>query len=172
MSCLRSFNLGILQATTFSGANVKTWNSSVGGDLYWTCDAPNLSRFNIEGFKNIDLYGVQLTGGIKTQTAAATGGGVVNDWGFQIYCEAANSLVSGSLQVAPNFWNVNVANVNSRKFQFTKTLSKIEFADPLKSLKYIEFQALQAEGFGAQTPGTIALEWDLNFTFFYKYEGE
>jgi hypothetical protein len=177
MSCLRSFNIGIIQATTFvaPAANVKTWTSSVGGELYWTMDTDigtTQSRFNIQGFKNIDLYGVQVLGGIKCQTAATTSHGVVNSWGFQLYCEAQNSLVNGTIQTSPNYWSLNNANANSRILQFTNTNPKIEFADPLKSLKYIDFNTLQAEGFGAETANQIALEWDLNFVFFYKYEGE
>jgi len=177
MDCLRSFNIAIIQNTTFvsPAATVKTWTSSVGGELYWSMDTDigtTKSRFNIEGFKNIDLYGVQLLGGIKCQSSAAIAGGVVNTWGFQLYCEAQNPLVSGSIQTAPNYWALNTGNANSRILQFTNTNPKIEFADPLKSLKYIEFNTLQAEGFGAQTANQIALEWDLNFVFFYKYEGE
>jgi len=139
MSCLRSFNIAITQATTFlaPAANVKTWLSAVGGELYWTMDtlvATTQSRFDIQGFKNIDLYGVQVLGGVKSQTSALTSHGVVNSWGFSLYCEAQNSLVNGTIQTAPNYWALNNANANSRVLTFTNTNPKIEFADPLKSV--------------------------------------
>jgi hypothetical protein len=173
MDCLRSFNIGILQTGTFTPATsiLSWWISSGTGDIYWTFDLPGSSKFLIQGFKNIDLYGIEMIGGVKSQTGTASNC-VVQQSGFQIYCDATNPLVSGSKQVSPDFWNINFDNVNSRKFQFTNTLSKIDFASPLKSLKSIEFLGLQAEGFGLQSPGTLSLEWDLNFVFYYKYEGE
>ena len=75
MECLRSFIVSIDQAGTFSGADVKTW--LLGGQEYWALEKYGFSSFEIQGYKNINIYGVDVIGQVQTQKAAALGGCVI-----------------------------------------------------------------------------------------------
>lgn len=170
MECLNSFTIGIRQQSTFSGADVKTW--LLGVQDYWAVDIIRTSTFNIQGFKNIDLYGIKMTGDVQTQVGAATGGVVVDDFGFDIYVDGSLPLISGAVDPGVNFWNLEVSNVGAKTFRLSRNQNEINFAAPIKSVKYFNFERLVAQGVAAQTAGTISLDYDLTFTFYYKYEGE
>ncbi len=175
MDCMKSFNISIIgnKNYTTSTSQLNYWVSSATGDIYWSLKSPELSRFTIQGFKNIDLYKIEVVGQIIGNSVfGSTGGAIVNDWGFQIYCDATTPLTSGLVQSSPNYWDLSISNTNSRKFTFTKTLNSISFPSPLQSLQYIEFQQLCADGIGAQGPNLIDLDFNLNFVFHYKYEDE
>ena len=175
MDCMKSFNISIIGNKNYTTANsqLNYWISSGTGDIYWSLRSQELSRFTIEGFRNINLFKIEVIGQVIGESVfGGTGGGIVNDWGFEIYCDATNSLTSGLVQASPNYWDLAISNTNSRKFTFTKTLNSIEFPSPLQSLKYIEFQELAADGIGLQGPNLISLDFNLNFVFHYKYEDE
>lgn len=170
MDCLRSFIVSIDQVTTFSGTDVKTW--FVGAQEFWVVEKAGVSTFVPEGFKNIDIYGVDVIGNVSTQKAAATGGVVVQDWGFELLIEGQLPLVSGTVTTSPNYWNIQTSTVGTRTFALSKNTNSLKFADPISSVKFINFEVLRAQGVGGQTAGVVSLDWDLSFIFFYKYEGE
>jgi hypothetical protein len=170
MDCLRSFIVSIDQVTTFSGTDVKTW--FVGAQEFWVVEKAGVSTFVPEGFKNIDIYGVDVIGNVSTQKAAATGGVVVQDWGFEILIEGQLPLVSGTITTSPNYWNIQTTTTGTRTFALSKNTNSLKFADPIGSVKNINFEVLRAQGVGGQTAGVVSLDWDLSFVFFYKYEGE
>jgi hypothetical protein len=170
MDCLRSFIVSIDQVTTFSGTDVKTW--FVGAQEFWVVEKAGVSTFVPEGFKNIDIYGVDVIGNVSTQKAAATGGVVVQDWGFELLIEGQLPLVSGTITTSPNYWNIQTTTTGTRTFALSKNTNSLKFADPIGSVKNINFEVLRAQGVGGQTAGVVSLNWDLSFVFFYKYEGE
>lgn len=170
MDCLRSFIVSIDQVTTFSGTDVKTW--FVGAQEFWVVEKAGVSTFVPEGFKNIDIYGVDVIGNVSTQKAAGTGGVVVQDWGFELLIEGQLPLVSGSITTSPNFWNIQTTTTGTKTFALSKNTNSLKFADPIGSVKNINFEVLRAQGVGGQTAGVVSLDWDLSFVFFYKYEGE
>jgi hypothetical protein len=170
MDCLRSFIVSIDQVTTFSGTDVKTW--FVGAQEFWVVEKAGVSTFVPEGFKNIDIYGVDIIGNVSTQKAAATGGVVVQDWGFEILIEGQLPLVSGTVTTSPNYWNIQTTTTGTRTFALSKNTNSLKFSDPIGSVKNINFEVLRAQGVGGQTAGVVSLDWDLSFIFFYKYEGE
>lgn len=170
MDCLRSFIVSIDQVTTFSGTDVKTW--FVGAQEFWVAEKAGVSTFVPEGFKNINIFGVDVIGNVSTQKAAATGGVVVQDWGFEILIEGQLPLVSGSVTTSPNYWNIQTTTTGTRTFALSKYTNSLKFADPIASVKNINFEVLRAQGVGGQTAGVVSLDWDLSFIFFYKYEGE
>jgi len=170
MDCLRSFIVSIDQVTTFSGTDVKTW--FVGAQEFWVVEKAGVSTFVPEGFKNIDIYGVDVIGNVSTQKAAGTGGVVVQDWGFELLIDGQLPLVSGSITTSPNFWNIQTTTTGTKTFALSKNTNSLKFADPIGSVKNINFEVLRAQGVGGQTAGVVSLDWDLSFVFFYKYEGE
>lgn len=170
MDCLRSFIVSIDQVTTFSGTDVKTW--LLGVQEYWVVEKAGVSTFNVQGFKNIDIYGVDVIGNVSTQKSAAIGGVVVEDWAFEILIEGQLPLASGNIATSPNYWNIQTSTVGTRTFALSKNTNSLKFADPISSVKFINFENLRAQGVGGQTAGTVSLDWDLSFIFYYKYEGE
>jgi len=170
MDCMRSFIIGVRNSATYTGASVKTW--AVGVQNFWVCEVIGSSVFDIQGFKNIDIYGVKMTGDVQTTTAAATGGVVIEDFAFDIFVNGQIPLVSGATNPVPNFFNLETTVPGTTRFRLSRNCSEIFFKDPIKSTKFIEFQSLHAQGVGAQTLGTISLDNDLTFVFYYKYEGE
>mgnify|MGYP006898274700 CR=1 FL=1 len=171
MDCLRSFTITIDQASTFSGSQVKTW--TLGLQEFWSVDITGLSTFRFQGFKNIDVYGIDVIGNVNTQRAAAIGGCNVQDWSFEVLIEGQSPLVSGFVETSPTpYWNISTGNVGSRTFSLSKNTNSVKLAEPIKSAQYLNFERLNAQGDGGQTIGSISLDYKLNFVVYYKYEGE
>lgn len=169
MDCLRSFVVSIDGVASFTGTDVKTW--TLGLQEFWAVEKIALSTFETQGFKNIDVYGISMNGIVQTERAAVTGGCVVQDWGFEMGIQGQLPLASGIIVAAPNYWNIQTTQAITT-FALSKNSNYVKFADPIKSVKNFRFENLKVQGIGGQTVGTIALDWDLNFTIYYKYEGE
>lgn len=71
MECLRSFNFVASGQSNWSGTDVKTW--FVGAQEFWTFNRTGSSIFTPQGFKNIDVYGVDLVGNFGTIVGAPAG---------------------------------------------------------------------------------------------------
>jgi hypothetical protein len=170
MDCLRSFIVSIEQNTTFSGTDVKTW--FVGAQEYWVVERNAVSNFYPQGFKNIDIHGVDVVGHVMTQKSSVAGGGVVTDWAFEIDINGTLPLASGNIGVTPNFWNIQTESVIARTFALSKNTNSVKFANPISSIQNIGFEKLRVQGTGGQTAGIVSLDWYLSFVFYYKFEGE
>jgi hypothetical protein len=173
MNCLRSFVITTKNTATFSPTQIKTW--AVGAQHFWAGRIAGLSVFDVQGFKNVDIYGVDVIGAVITDLSAGalSGGVVVEDWGFEIVLGGQLPLVSGVVQTSPsNFWNLQTAGTSAQTFSISKNTNSIKFADPINSVKFINFEALLVQGSGAQTLGSVALDYDISFIVYYKYEGE
>lgn len=173
MNCLKSFVININQVSTFTGTDVKTW--TLGVQEYWIFEkgvsGGSTSVYNIEGFKNINIYGIDVIGSVTTQKAAAIGGVIVEDWSFQLKLNGQIPLISGSIGT-PNYWNIESNTSSTQEFNLSKNNNSLKFASPFQSVKSIDFLSLTAQGYGGQTIGTVSLDWDFSFIFFYEYEGE
>lgn len=171
MECLRSVIISINQELTYSTATfVKNW--TVGTETYWVIKQTGNSIFNFEGFKNIDVYGVSVVGGIQTVTASALGGVLVDDWNFEIFLNGTLPLANGNTSVSPNFWAIQTQTNNTKLFALSKNTNCLNFASPIKSVQSISFECLNAQGSGQQTALTAALDIDLSFIVYYRFEGE
>lgn len=170
MDCLKSFIIDIKQAQTFVATDVKTW--LLGVQEYWVVEASGNSAFQTQGFKNIDVYGVDVIGSVQSWKTAISGGCIVEDWSFEIIIDGSLPLVSGQKVASPDDWNIQLNTVGTKNFAIGKFNNSIKFADPIKSVKFITFEMLRAQGIGGQTAGAIALDYDLSFIIYYKYEGE
>ena len=172
MDCMRSFNVRINQLKTLTGAAaLKTWG--VLGQEYFTVDLNDFSAIDIEGFKNVDIYGFTVIGNVKSHAQAATGGAVVNNWAFKIFLDGTLPLISAKVATVPsNFFGISLVSNSPKAFDISKNTNELKLSSPITSVSRIRFDSLQVEGFGVQTTGTVILEYDFNFTFYYKYEGE
>ncbi|WP_445723444.1 hypothetical protein [Flavobacterium sp.] len=173
MDCLRSFSIRIDQTNTFTtGGNVKinTWGS--GTDLNLAFDIDELSTFKIQGFKNIDVYGCAVNGIVRALGTALTGKFIVEDWSFEIELQGTPSLISGETITSPNFYALFIDAPEVNEINIGKYTPKYFVKSPVKSVQNILFKKFSGQGIEAETVNTASLEYDLNFTFYYKYEGE
>jgi hypothetical protein len=171
MECLRSFTINIRQNTTFGTPEIDTW-SDLGNTFFTLNTSNNFSRFNIQGFKNVDIYGVDVIGAVEHQTAATGFGALVTDWSFDIFINGQLPLVSGNIQTSPNYWNITATTNEPKVYRLSKNTNSVKLTSPLKSVSYIEFSGLFAQGMGVENINAIGLSWHLDFIFYYKYEGE
>lgn len=172
MSCYRSFLLHTNAEATFTTAGtnvVNTWGTI--GNQHFLAIVNQLSTFNIQGFKNVDIFGVEIVGIVRT-FEAATGKCVLTDWSFEIEVNGNPSLISGEKVVSPDYYNIITTAPEVNKISLGRYINKISFADPIKSVKDIKLTKLTATGNNAETVGTISLSFDLTFNFLYQYEGE
>lgn len=167
MDCLRSFIVTINNPYIFSvgGTNVKNWG--VVGNYNWIVQENSLSEYLIQGFKRIDLYGVQMVGAVQP-TMIVGSGSIVSDYGFQLETIGLNPLVSANVG-GTNFWSINP---NSNTFTLTKYTNEIKFESPISGVTKIDFQKFIAQGNNGETTNSIYLDLNLTFTFYYKFEGE
>lgn len=168
MECLRSFIVKIQQTNTFSGGDVKTW--TLGLQEYWAVANGGNSIFNFQGFKNVDVYGIDVIGQIQTQIGAANGG-VVEDWAFKILIEGQLPLASGNITASPNFWNLQSSGI-AKGVALSKNTNSVKFSNPIKSVQFLDFEGIRVQGYGGQTVGQISLDYDLSFIIYYRFEGE
>lgn len=169
MDCLRSFSIAISQGRTFnvSGTNIKNWG--LAGNYHWVViEQGGTSIIDIQGFKRIDLYGVTMLGSIQTD-AGTNDGAIVQDYSFNIGIGGQVPLVSGVTRTTPNFWALNGA-VSS--FDLGKYSNEIKFASPYSGCTSIVFNSFKAQGNNGETLNSISLDLNLQFVFYYRYDGE
>jgi hypothetical protein len=171
MDCLRSFNFDVNTNTNLTGGNVKTWATG-SGNHFWSASAGTASTYNIEGYKNINVYGIDVIGSIQTLTTAGTGGVVVNDWSIDVLIGGQQPLIGANVTASPNYYSINATTPANRIFPIGKTSNSIKFGDPYESVKFIQLGSTYASGWGWETTGNVNLFWNLNFIVYYKFEGE
>lgn len=168
MDCLRSFTIGISQNRTFTNTTNQIKNWGVVGNYHWVVVQQGSSVYNIQGFKRIDLYGVEMLGNIQT-TLGPNDGGIVSDYSFQIGVGGTVPLISGVIQTSPNDWSINQ---NIGQFDLGKFSNKILFESPFSGCTSIGFNQLKIQGQNGETLNSLNLDIDLQFKFVYKFEGE
>lgn len=175
MECLQSFNIRTQESSvaTNSTGNVRTWGT-VGQYYFSLIHYPTNvgSRYNLGGFKRTDIYGISVFGYVQGDFANATECAVVEDWSFTLAINGTAPLVSGSVETAFNGFDIKATSPGLNTLALSKNTNSIMFANPYQSVKSITFEALQAQGKGAEFLNRVALIFDLTFTFYYKYEGE
>ena len=171
---MKSFSIKIVQSV-LAGSNgtCRTWGTP--GEYFWSAaivpSAQN-SFYNMEGFKNVDIYGVSVVGAIIGNATSPNKCAVVTDWSFQIGLDGTNPLISGSKVVSPDGYNIITSGVNLDYVNLSKNNNVINFASPIGSVKQIVFDTIFCQGIGAEFLNDVAVSYNLYFTFYYKYEGE
>lgn len=170
--CIQSFNVNIRQDATFGPSQTITW-SDFGNRYFDLKTVNNDSFFDIQGFKNVDLYGMSLSGYVSNNKDVPTGAVTVLDWMFELSITGIQPAISGIVNTTvSNDWALNFNNSNALKFYLGKYSHDIQFASPICSVTAINFLSINASGYNAQTSDTASLSYFLGFTFYYKYEGE
>jgi hypothetical protein len=169
MDCLNSFTVQINAKKTFNaaGSNVSMWGSA--GNYHWVVvNLSELSRYNIQGFKRIDLYGIEMVGLVQSDRTVGSKV-IVQDYDFTVGIDAQVPLVSGLISTAPNDYNISDQVSN---FILGKFANKVTFETPYSGLKNVTFNAFRAQGNNGETLDSVILDLVLQFVFYYKYEGE
>ena len=167
MSCIKSFIIKSTANETGSGATVvDTW----GVDNYWQYNKGGSSTFNIQGFKNINIHGIEAVGdvGCLINTGSSI---IVTDWSFILQVNGQNPLVNSNITAAPNNYSVTSEGTNPI-FSLSRYSPKFNLASPIASATSISIQGLRAYGYGAESLITINIAWLMNFVVYYSYEGE
>jgi len=170
MDCLKSFSIATSGNTNFTGGNVKTW--TLGLQEFWEVDDNLTSYFVIQGFKNINIFGVDVIGGITTLTGAPLGGCVVEDWRVTVDIDGQIPLIGGVIDAIPDNWSIQTTSNFARRFPLGRYSNSVRFSSPYESVSRVGLINIAANGSGGQTVGNVNLRWDLNFIFHYKFEGE
>jgi len=169
MDCLRSFNFNIGAQGNEPTPEFLAW--SVGAQHFWSYQSTNVdSVFNIEGFKNINVFKIALNGNVGSYSTTLSSV-IVSNWVWSIEIIGQNSVIGGNVSVTPNGFGMSVQPINPI-FNLSKYTPSIEFATPIQSAKQINFNGFYADGIGAQILTSGQLNWSINCTVFYKYEGE
>lgn len=171
MDCLRSFSFRVDTNTNLSGGNVKQWTTSA-GQHFFSVNAGTASTYNIQGFKNVNVYGVDCIGTIQTLTNAPTGGVIVNDWSIDFLISGQQPLIGGGVTTSPNYYGIDATTPTNRIFSLSKFNNSVKLASPIQSVNFVQLGATYASGFGYQTLNDVNLYWNLDFIVYYRFEGE
>jgi len=126
-------------------------------------------KFDVQGFKNIDLYGIQMNMYFQTNPPSNENA-IVEDYMIRCNVNGTAPLIGGfvgSPVTAPFQLTTNL-----NKFFLTKYTSKIDFCTPVKSAKSFAFEKIFVQGTIPQNGSIIQLKYHINAVMYYKFEGE
>lgn len=171
MDCLRSFNLNLgLQSNMTAANGFETY--TIGGQNFWLFNSTALdSIFNIEGFKNINIYQITLSGDVNGDIVPAGFKCIVQNFSIILEISGQNSIIGGFVDVVPNGFGMFTQSTNAI-FNFSKYLPTTTFETPIQSAKKITVKSLFADGIANQSLISAQIGLLLTITVFYKFEGE
>jgi hypothetical protein len=169
MDCLKSFTIHSSSNITAGASSTYVQNLN----NYWVLDTSLTSSFIIEGFKNINIHGVELIGAFEANSVSNQRC-IISDWGTTLQLQGGTiPQVSGRITASPNQWQIDNTTAFARLFTLGKYQNKVMFASPFESVKSIQFLNLNANGIGAESALVgVNLKWNLQWVFYYTYEGE
>jgi hypothetical protein len=166
MECLRSFNFLSSGNVTAAFPQINTWGPA--SNLNWIYDsAPGSSSFEIQGFKNVNIYKLSVTGYI--QSTLSTDPAIIEDWSFFVRVNGQNPVPQGFIGSINDF---NLATELTPLIALGKYNSSFIFESPITSVGSLQIVNLWAQGRGAQSGAAINLNWTVVFNVYYKFEGE
>jgi hypothetical protein len=168
MDCLKSFT--IHSSSSLATAPASIWAQN--GNNYWVLENNLSSSFVVQGFKNVLIHAIEIVGDVETIPSSANKC-LVEDWGTTIQLQGGTiPQISGTITAAPNQWQLDNSSAFARLFTLGKYQNKINFPSPFESVKTINFLILNASGIGAESLVNVSLQWNLQWVFYYTYEGE
>jgi hypothetical protein len=171
MECLKSFTLNINDNFVFTSASgdLVEWNSlgTIKPWVVFRADSFTKSVFNVQGFKNIEVYGISLVGIVRPVRSTASNNALVEDWGVSIILDGRTPLINGFFGTN-SFGAVQGSNV----VFLSKDQNEYKLIDPIQSVKSITIEALTASGIQSETSVSVDLAFNISLIVYYKYEGE
>lgn len=172
MDCLRSFNFTISNQANYNAANgFLYWQ--IGVQHFWSLEIQNSigSIYNIQGFKNINIFKIELTGDVNNSPQLANFGCIVQNWKVDIEVTGQNSSSTGTIDVSPNPFNM-IQQDNNPDFRLSKFQPAVSLPSPIQSAKQIKVLNFYCDGIANQSIVSAQIGYNITFTVFYKYEGE
>lgn len=168
MKCFRSFTFVSRDNGAFGGANIDTWAN--GTTIYWAVEKLGVSTFELQGFKNVDVYSIEAVGDFLCDVNTGDSA-IINDWSMTIQINGQVPLISGSVNTTLNEFGMKPA-AETPYVALSRYQTKITYQDPIRSVSSIQIGALRAAGVGAENLLEINLNWNVTFVVNYLYEGE
>ena len=172
MECMRSFNFSIANQSNYGAANgFLYWQ--IGTQHFWTLDISSASgsKYNIQGFKNINIFKIEITGDINSSPQLAPFQCIVQNWSLGLEVVGQNSTATGTVLASPNPFSM-IEQPTNPFFRLSKLQSCIQFDSPIQSAREINVKNLFVDGIANQTILSAQIGYVINFTIYYKYEGE
>jgi len=172
MDCLRSFNFSIANQSNYGAANgFLYWQ--IGTQHFWTLDISSASgsKYNIQGFKNINIFKIEITGDINSSPQLAPFQCIVQNWSLGLEVVGQNSASVGNVLTAPNPFAMIEQPLNPF-IRLSKFQNCVSFESPIQSAREINIKNLFVDGIANQTILSAQIGYVINFTIYYKYEGE
>jgi hypothetical protein len=171
MDCLRSFNFSIAGQSNFPAPSFLYWQ--IGTQHFWTWDYSSASgsKYLIEGFKNINIFKIELTGDINSSPQFSPYQCIVQNWSLGLEIVGQNSTGVGQVLASPNFFQM-IDQPNNPFFRLSKFQPAVTFETPIQSAKEIIIKNLFADGIANHTTTSAEIGYVINVTVYYKYEGE
>jgi len=172
MDCLRSFSFGVNQINTITGSpDLKQWATGV-AQHFWQVNTGTSSTYNFQGFKNLDIYGIDVLGSIQTQANIGINGVIVNDWQIDVEIGGINPQIGASVTGVPNYYALDINLSENKIYALGKFNPSVKFSQPISGSSFIQLQKTRASGIAYETLGSVNLWTRLNFVVYYKFEGE
>ena len=173
MDCLKSFNFTIANQSNYGAAQgFLYWQ--IGAQHFWTLDTSAItasSTYNIQGFKNINIFKIEITGDFNSSPQFAPYQCIIQNWNISLQIEGQNSQSTGNVLAAPNDFGLVEQSLNPA-FRFSKFQNSVSFESPIQSAKKIIVNRIFADGIANQSLLSAQIGYVVNVTVFYKYEGE
>jgi hypothetical protein len=170
MDCLRSFSFIASANSTITTPEINTWG--VAPQNYWNAQIgiTTFSRYNIQGFKTINVFKIQAVGDVGT-TLNTSNSVIVNDWDFVVRVNGSNNLIGNNIVSSPNPFVIS-NQPNNPIFALGRYNGNLNLSDPIVGVTSIDILGLKASGIGAQNIALINLQWNVNFIVHYTFDGE
>ena len=188
MSCLKSIVLrgyGDIDASNLAFPYYEFWEDNFQKYSAFKMDVDLVSSGSgpftwfPEGFKNIDLYKVDLLGSIQVwrDTSVVNSKFVANDFNYTLELDGqfpTYGRVPGNTTSLMGRWRVASPGVfGYNQFKIGKTNKTLEFSTPVKSLKSLKLTNLYFDGLVPFDPSpNFYFSYDLSLIVHYKFEGE
>lgn len=181
MDCLRSAKYSINYTSTFLfGSQPFTLRiNSIGVNVQVDID----NKFEIQGFKNVDVYGFKFIPEMKFtdfdyySVGSSTSFSFTNNYDIIINIDGQKELLGGINVVLPG--NTNPIVQSSKNYILNNFAPEVMFSSPIKSVKSFDFQTFKATFLGliyANTGVMAGHNMELvikgDFFLYYKFEGE
>jgi hypothetical protein len=171
MDCLRSFSLTILDQKTYTSASsaLTVWGTNNSFAVYST----DSSTFLIQGFKNINVFGIDMIGNVSSAYGSAPRVDNANATDFEIGVQLVGQIpqplgIIGSPNDFPIIQNTFIEQINT----LSKYKTSVKFSTPIQSVKSISFYDFKAFGSHVQNILQVKMGYQLQFIFYYQFEGE
>jgi len=172
MDCLRSFNFSIANQSNYGAAQgFLYWQ--IGTQHFWTLDIASASgsKYEIQGFKNINIFKIELTGDVNSSPQFSPYQCIVQNWSLGLEIVGQNSTSVGTVLSSPNIFSM-IEQATNPFMRLSKFQNSVTFESPIQSAKEIIIKNLFVDGIANQTSTSAEIGYVINFTVFYKYEGE